>query len=82
MMKLEYGIPQERIGWALASFNVGVEAGQLVIVALAMAAIILLGRIWKDAALDSEHRQRFVRGVSAPILALGMYWAAMRIFTS
>ncbi len=78
----EYGIPQERIGWALASFNAGVEAGQLVIVAVAMAAISLLGHVWKDAALESEHRQRFVWGVSAPILALGMYWAVVRIFAS
>ncbi|MFN0315078.1 MAG: HupE/UreJ family protein [Burkholderiales bacterium] len=78
----EYGIPQERIGWALASFNVGVEAGQLVIVALAFAAIFLTGRVWKDAALDSVHRKRFVWSVSAIILALGIYWAVDRIFFS
>lgn len=78
----EYGIPQERIGWALASFNVGVEAGQLVIVSLAFAAIFLTGRIWKDASLDSAHRKRFVWSVSAIILALGIYWAVDRIFLS
>jgi hydrogenase/urease accessory protein HupE len=76
----EYGIPQERIGWALASFNVGVEAGQLVIVALAFFAIYLAGKVWKDAALDSPHRKRFVWGMSAVILSLGIYWAAERIF--
>ncbi len=76
----EYGIPQDKIGWALASFNVGVEVGQLVIVASAMAAIVLAGFVWKDAALDSEHRKRFVWGVSAIILAMGLFWAVQRIF--
>jgi hydrogenase/urease accessory protein HupE len=75
----EYGIPQDRLGWALAAFNVGVEIGQLAIVALAFAIIYTVGRVWKDAALDSERRKVFVWSVSAVILALGVYWAIDRM---
>lgn len=76
----EYGMPQDRIGWALAAFNVGVEAGQLVIVAGVFALLYGVGRLWPRAALDSDRRQPFVWTVSGVILLLGLYWAAERIF--
>lgn len=76
----EYGMPQDRIGWALAAFNLGVEAGQLVIVAAAFALLFGIGKVWPQAALDSDGRQPFVRAVSGVILLLGLYWAAQRLF--
>lgn len=76
----EYGMPQDRIGWALAAFNLGVEAGQLIIVAAAFTLLYGIGKVWPQAALDSDRRQPFVRAVSAVILLLGLYWAAQRLF--
>lgn len=75
----EYGLPQERIGWALGAFNVGVEGGQLVIVAAAFLVMHVLGRFWPAAALDADRRQSFVWSVSGVILLLGLYWAAERM---
>lgn len=75
----EYGLPQDRIGWALGAFNAGVEAGQLVIVAAAFLVIFALGNFWRAAALDGDRRQPFVWSVSAVVLLLGLYWAAERM---
>ena len=72
----EYGIPQDKVGWALASFNVGVEVGQLVIVALAFAALLATDA-WTQPAAKGDERQRnraVVWSVSAGILALGLFW--------
>ena len=41
----EIGLPQGEVPLALLAFNVGVEAGQLVIVALALAALAALARV-------------------------------------
>jgi len=75
----EYGVPQDRVGWALAAFNVGVEAGQLLIVGAALSILYGVGRIWIQIGEDSPARRRFVWAVSAIILALGIYWAWQRI---
>jgi hypothetical protein len=53
----EYGIPQDKVGWALAFFNVGVEVGQLVIVALAFAALLATDA-WTQRAAKGGGRQR------------------------
>jgi hypothetical protein len=72
----EYGIPQDKVGWALAFFNVGVEVGQLVIVALAFAALLATDA-WTQRAANGGGRQRnrtVVWSVSAGILVLGLFW--------
>ena len=38
----EFGLPREALGWSLFSFNVGVEMGQLLIVALVTSALALV----------------------------------------
>lgn len=76
----DYGIPQDRVGWALAAFNVGVEIGQLAIVAIAFGVMFALGRVWAGASMEGERRRPLVYSVSGVILLLGLYWAAERIF--
>jgi hydrogenase/urease accessory protein HupE len=77
----EYGIPENAVVPALASFNIGVEAGQLLIVAIAAA-------IWKaglkvaeaSGVKPTESLQRKVGLiVSALVLALGLYWLIERL---
>jgi hydrogenase/urease accessory protein HupE len=72
----EYGIPQDKVGWALAFFNVGVEVGQLVIVALVFGALLATDA-WTQPAGKGYERLRnpaVVWTVSAGILTLGLFW--------
>lgn len=76
----EYGIPRDQVGWALAAFNVGVEAGQLVIVACAFALLVATDA-WTQRGFAQGERQRscaVVCSVSAAILMLGVYWTWQR----
>lgn len=63
----------ERRGLAasLVSFNLGVELGQVAIVALLWPALRMLDR--------TRHRERVVRFVSAVIVAFGAFWFVERI---
>ncbi|MBY0310919.1 MAG: HupE/UreJ family protein [Phycisphaerales bacterium] len=68
----EIGLPKGQLVPALLSFNVGVEAGQLAVVAAAMATIGLLrGRPWYRAAI-------VVPG-SLGIAAVGVFWVIERV---
>jgi hypothetical protein len=68
----EMALPTNRVVPALFGFNVGVEIGQLAIVALVWPALQLLGR-------RSVTWQRGVAEVgSAAICGLGLYWFLMR----
>lgn len=73
----EYGIPQDKVGWALGSFNVGVEVGQLVIVAIAFAALLGVDA-WRrrpGKAGAGQRSRAVVWGASAGIGLLGLFWA-------
>jgi hydrogenase/urease accessory protein HupE len=73
----EYGIPQAKVGWALGFFNLGVEVGQLVIVALALAALLAVDA-WTQRRAEGRAGQRsraVVWSVSAVIFLLGLFWA-------
>lgn len=73
----EYGIPRDKVGWALGFFNVGVEVGQLVIVALGFA-VLLASDVWTQRHMPRQERQRnrtLVRGISLAIFLLGLFWA-------
>jgi hypothetical protein len=65
----EVGLPREVMGWALAGFNIGVEMGQLAIVAV---VVPLLNRV--------EKREMVVRYGSMAIMAAGLYWTVQRLF--
>ena len=69
----EVGLPQEEIPTALLAFNVGVELGQLGVIAL---AAVVLGA-WVKLGRD---RLALVRPASILIAATGLYWFVQRVF--
>lgn len=68
----ELGIPRSEFATALVTFNVGVEVGQLAVIALAW---ILLVR-W--TASRTWYRRRIVVPVSLLIAAMGFFWLIER----
>jgi hydrogenase/urease accessory protein HupE len=78
----DYGLPQNAIGLALASFNIGVEIGQLLIV-LCAAIIWQLG-IKSATALGYQVTEQGERRVSlmisGAVLVAGLYWLGQRLF--
>jgi hydrogenase/urease accessory protein HupE len=78
----DFGLPQEGLIWALASFNLGVEVGQLLIV---LAAVIFWRLITSSSFFTSpgygEVRQRNISLViSACVGVLGLGWFVERVF--
>lgn len=67
----ELGLPTEGLVASLLAFNVGVELGQLCIVALLFPLTLWAGR--------SVYRRQVVWGVSGLILLLGLGWLAERV---
>lgn len=60
----EIGLPQDNLIWSLLNFNLGVEAGQLVAVALVLPALFWLRKtIWEA---------KVVRVVSAVVMVVGI----------
>jgi hypothetical protein len=71
----ELSLPPGRLVPALVGFNLGVELGQLAIVALAWPALVALGRI------ASGRPQRAVAELgSAAVCGLGLFWFLTRTF--
>lgn len=69
----ELGLPRSQFLAALVSFNVGVEAGQLAVIA---AAYLLFAYWWQGR---SWYRQRLVVPASAIIGAIGLFWTVQRV---
>ncbi|NIO38848.1 MAG: hypothetical protein GTO41_00800 [Burkholderiales bacterium] len=78
----DYGLPQDALGLALFSFNVGVEVGQLLIV----AAAVIVWRVgfWLSGVLGHQVTEQGERRVSLLISGLvliaGLYWLVQRLF--
>ncbi len=72
----EFGIPSRSMGWALFSFNVGVEIGQACIVAGVAPLMALLRRGAPVAAV------RVARLGSAVVALAGAWWFIERVFFS
>jgi hydrogenase/urease accessory protein HupE len=70
----EFGLPQAALGWSLFAFNLGVEFGQLLIVGVVAAMLLLVRRQSTTAA-----RWVAMAGSGAVILA-GLYWFVQRVF--
>ena len=70
----EFGLPGEALGWSLFSFNLGVEIGQLAIVAGIGAALALVRHRNQAAA------QRVAFAGSLVVIAAGTYWFVERVF--
>lgn len=70
----EFGLPQSALGWSLFAFNLGVEAGQLLIVGVVATVLVLVRRRSPLAA-----RHVAFAGSAAVVLA-GLYWFIGRVF--
>lgn len=68
----ELDLPAKGFAASLFAFNVGVEIGQVVIVALTYPLVLWIS--------DSRHRARLVMALSAVILTLGGLWFLERAF--
>jgi hydrogenase/urease accessory protein HupE len=69
----DLGLPRSQFLTALVTFNVGVEAGQLTVIALAFSLVAY----WHRA--KPWYRQRFVIPASAMIAATGLFWTVQRV---
>ena len=75
----EIGLPTNAVAAALAAFNIGVEIGQVAIVAIVVPALLAVD--WLVTA-DKKRPARaapLVFGLSALIATLGSYWFLMRV---
>jgi hypothetical protein len=70
----EIGLPGDAVAPALLLFNLGVEAGQLVVVALVLPLLMWLAR------QSLYQRLSGVKWISAAIVAAGAYWFVERVF--
>jgi hydrogenase/urease accessory protein HupE len=69
----ELGLPRSEFLPALISFNVGVEAGQLTVIGI---ALLLFGLPFRE---KPWYRSRIVVPASIAIAAVGFYWAVQRV---
>lgn len=67
---IEMGAPQRAIVPALASFNLGVEAGQIGVVMIFVPLLVLIDRTF----FDGVRNLRLVQICSAIIACAGVYW--------
>ena len=73
-MLADLGLPADAVIPALLLFNLGVEAGQLLVLALVLPVLLLLARqAWFQ-------RARGVWWISGAIVAAGLYWFVERVF--
>lgn len=77
----ELGLPPGQFWSALIGFNVGVEIGQISVVASAFALSLLLRRRLTRIGHESLYRRYVVVPVSALIGAVGLSWTLTRILT-
>jgi hydrogenase/urease accessory protein HupE len=66
------GLPRDHVATSLASFNVGVELGQLAMVAAVLPVILHLRKRW-------WFRERGVRVLSAGVALAGVAWFVARV---
>ena len=77
----EFGLPRSALVPALASFNLGVEIGQIAIVCLVVPALLGMDRLvanWRGETARTTRSAVAVYGVSAVIIGLGSYWFLAR----
>ncbi len=70
----DVGLPQDALLVAFAFFNVGVEIGQVAIVAIVVPLLLVIDRLTARAPAAPARRPALVYAVSATIAGLGGYW--------
>ncbi|WP_375227691.1 HupE/UreJ family protein [Roseobacter sp. S98] len=85
----DFGLPDDQFIPALIGFNVGVELGQLTVIALAALLLVLSARLARRMALDPAEQAATTypvvfRSVSIPasilIAVTGAWWSVERVF--
>ena len=61
----EIGLPEDDVAWALLTFNIGVELGQLLIISLCLASIALVQRVKPAALRPSTLAATYEIGITA-----------------
>ena len=67
----EIGLPRDNLVWALLNFNLGVEAGQLIAVLIAVPALLWLKK--------QSYEQRVIRALSWLVMLAGLGWFIERL---
>jgi hydrogenase/urease accessory protein HupE len=70
----EHGLPSQALGWSLFSFNLGVEIGQVCIVAVVSTLLLALRK--RNKALG----ERITLFGSIGVILAGAYWFIERVF--
>lgn len=70
------GLPTASFAWALLQFNLGIELGQLVIVAVSLMVLLALRRVRER---DGWYARWALRGGSAAVGGLGVWWLVDRL---
>ena len=70
----ELELPRQALGWSLFSFNLGVEMGQLAIVAVVASSLALV------RARSPQFATRLAAVGSVVVMAAGAYWFVQRVF--
>jgi hydrogenase/urease accessory protein HupE len=81
----EFGLPRGALVPALASFNIGVEIGQIAIVSLVIPVLLGMDRVLVPsgrAAAEAIRPALTVYPISGVIIGLGSYWFLDRILFS
>lgn len=80
----EIGLPEHAIPWALAFFNIGVELGQLLFIAVLFALVWGVRTVWYRSAADSQNPWEVAARLSVPaayvIGTLAMFWVFDRTY--
>lgn len=74
----ELGLPRGARAEALASFNIGVEIGQIAIVSLVLPALLMIDRLSAAPRAEPNRRPAVVYAISGVIILLGGYWFLAR----
>ena len=72
---IELGVPQRAIVPALASFNIGVEIGQIGVVMVVIPLLVLIDKKF----CNGERSPRLVYACSTVIAGFGLYWLLERL---
>jgi HupE / UreJ protein len=76
----ELGFDQAQFLTSLIAFNVGVEGGQLGVIAMAAIPALLLRRVLTNNDVPHLYAQILVRPASVLIALAGLWWAFERVF--
>jgi hydrogenase/urease accessory protein HupE len=76
----EVGLPQREIAWALLFFNLGVEAGQLLYIAVLLGAALLIRHAVSNRLVDAPRWRAGARAVMAYLIGVpAAFWLVQRL---